>query len=148
MIEEEDENGKDRMAERKKITIWSRPARVNVFGGVAYLPQHEYADMHGLLRFCAWVPGIDIALAAFHAQLRRVGIRNIRSRTGFMARSQSHEEEMACIIAGRGTVMVCRLDLAYLDFSEYKLLSRMVLVRKLRRQDKRGEKHKVKKEAV
>lgn len=92
-----------------------------VYSGIAYMPQHPDADMHGLIRIVirtrSWL--------AVRDKLDGLGISD-RCASNIWTESRSHVEQLAT--EGRyGEPLACPIVLAYLKPENYKPIPRSLL---------------------
>lgn len=92
----------------------------SVYGGVLYLPQHPYADIHGLVR--AVMRTKSWAFVSLALEQLNVVNPSLMARNGIWGQSGSAVEKL--VTEGHyGELMVCPLVSAYLDASKYERLS-------------------------
>lgn len=92
----------------------------SVYGGILYLPQHPYADIHGLVR--AVMRTKSWAFVSLALEQLNVVNPSLLARNGIWGQSGSAVEKL--VTEGHyGELMVCPLVSAYLDASKYERLS-------------------------
>jgi hypothetical protein len=91
----------------------------SVYGGVLYLPQHPYADIHGLVRAVMRTKSPTFVSLALE-QLNVVN-PSLMFRNGIWGESGSAVEKL--VTEGHyGEMLVCPLVSAYLDAAKYERL--------------------------
>lgn len=90
-----------------------------VYGGIAYLPKHPKADLHGLLRCVVRTQGMTNLTSAL--RVYDIPFSPVLFNQGIWAESKSVVEQQATE-KNYGRVMVCSLQSEYLDVAQYELL--------------------------
>ena len=88
-----------------------------VYSGIAYLPDHPDADLHGLVRACIR----ERSRLAAMQKLRRAGIPLVGSTNMIWQQSASHVEQMATE-RHYGEILICPIVFQYLDANNYRPL--------------------------
>ena len=102
------------------------PMKGSVYGGILYLPQHPYADIHGLVR--AVMRTKSWAYVSLALEQLSVVNPSLMLRNGIWGQSGSAVEKQ--VTEGHyGELLVCPLVEAYLNAEKYQRLSKDSLTR-------------------